>query len=76
MSSKPVKVSSLADLKLVKREIEAQAQRQTQRVAELARARKQTVSEKDLFIRAAGAVQPVPDKRRRARHRHRAGRQR
>ena len=64
MSSKPVKVNRLADLKLVKREIEAQAQRQTQRVAELARARKQTVSEKDLFIRAAGAVQALPDKRR------------
>ena len=64
MSDKRVTVNNLADLKLVKREIEAQAQRQTQRVAELARARKQTVSEKDLFIRAAGAVQALPDKRR------------
>nr|MDP2189944.1 Smr/MutS family protein [Rhodoferax sp.] len=64
MSNKPVKVSSLTDLKLVKREIEAQAQQQAQRAAEMARARKQAASEKDLFIRAAGAVQPVPDKRR------------
>ena len=64
MSGKPVKVNRLADLKLVKREIEAQAQRQAQRVAELAHARKQAASEKDLFIRAAGAVQVLPDKRR------------
>jgi DNA-nicking Smr family endonuclease len=64
VSGKPVKVSSLADLKLVKREIEAQAQAQAQRVAELARAKQQAASEKDLFVRAAGAVQPLPDKRR------------
>ncbi|MDO9195738.1 Smr/MutS family protein, partial [Rhodoferax sp.] len=64
MSGKPVKVSSLADLKLVKREIEAQAQAQAQRAAELARAKQQAASEKDLFVRAAGAVQPLPDKRR------------
>ena len=64
MSNKGVTVNSLADLKLVKSEIEARAQRQAQRVAELARARKQAASEKDLFVRAAGAVQPVPDKRR------------
>lgn len=64
MSRQPVKVSSLAELKLVKREIEAQALRRAQRVAELARARQQAASEKDLFIRAAGAVQPMPDKRR------------
>lgn len=64
MSSKPVKVSSLADLKLVKRKIDAQAQAQAQRAAELARAKQQAASEKDLFVRAAGAVQPLPDKRR------------
>ncbi|MDO9199606.1 Smr/MutS family protein [Rhodoferax sp.] len=64
MSGKPVKVSSLADLKLVKREIEAQAQAQAQRAADLARAKQQAASEKDLFVRAAGAVQPLPDKRR------------
>ena len=64
MSNKGVTVNSLADLKLVKSEIEARAQRRAQQVAALARARKQAASEKDLFIRAAGAVQPVPDKRR------------
>ena len=64
MSGKPVKVSSLADLKLVKREIETQAKAQAQRAAELARAKQQAASEKDLFVRAAGAVQPLPDKRR------------
>ena len=64
MSNKGVTFNSLADLKLVKSEIEARAQRRAQQVAALARARKQAASEKDLFIRAAGAVQPVPDKRR------------
>ena len=64
MSSKPLKVTSLAELKLVKREIEAQALLQAQQAAEVARVQKQTASEKDLFIRAAGAVQPLPDKRR------------
>lgn len=64
MSSKPVKVNSLAELKLVKREIEAQAQQRAQQVAELARTRQQEASEKNLFIRAAGVVQPLPDKRR------------
>jgi DNA-nicking Smr family endonuclease len=64
VSAKPVKVSSLAELKLVKREIEAQAAREALRLAELARAQQKAASEKDLFKRAAGVVQPVPDKRR------------
>ena len=64
MSAKPVKVSSLAELKLVKREIEAQAAREALHQAELARAQQKAASEKDLFKRAAGVVQPVPDKRR------------
>jgi DNA-nicking Smr family endonuclease len=64
VSSKPVKVNSLAELKLVKREIEAQAQQRAQQVAELARTKQQEASEKNLFIRAAGVVQPLPDKRR------------
>lgn len=64
MSSASVKVNNLADLKLIKREIEAQALREAQRVAELARARQLAAKEKDLFIRAAGVVQPLPDKRR------------
>jgi DNA-nicking Smr family endonuclease len=64
VSAKPVKVSSMAELKLVKREIEAQAAREALRLAELARAQQKAASEKDLFKRAAGVVQPVPDKRR------------
>jgi len=64
VSSKPVKVNSLAELKLVKREIEAQARQRAQQVAELARTKQQEASEKNLFIRAAGVVQPLPDKRR------------
>ena len=64
MSSKSVIVSSLSDLKLVKREIEARAQQRAQQAAEQARVRKQSASEITLFIRAAGVVQPLPDKRR------------
>ena len=60
----PVKVNALSDLKLVKREIEAQALRQAQLAAELARAQTQAAAETNLFIRAAGVVQPLPDKRR------------
>jgi DNA-nicking Smr family endonuclease len=59
-----VKVKSLADLKLVRREIEAQAQREAEQKAEAARAQRQATAEKDLFIKAAGAVQPLVDKRR------------
>ena len=64
MSTKAIKVSTLADLKLVKREIEAQALQRAQQAAELARVKKQLASEKNLFIMAAGAVKPLPDKRR------------
>jgi DNA-nicking Smr family endonuclease len=59
-----VKVKSLADLKLVRREIEAQAQREAEQKAEAARAQRQATAEKDLFIKAAGAVQPLVEKRR------------
>ena len=63
MSGKTVKVNTLADLKLVKREIEAQALQRAQQAAEVVRVQKQLVSEKNLFILAAGAVKPLPDKR-------------
>jgi DNA-nicking Smr family endonuclease len=63
--SKPsVKINSLCDLKQVKREIEAQALKAAQAAAQLAVERRKTASEKDLFIRAAGKVQPMPDRRR------------
>ena len=64
MSAKPVIVTSLSDLKLVKREIEAQAQQRAQAAAEQVHVKQQAASEKNLFIRAAGAVQPLPEKRR------------
>ncbi len=64
MSHPPVKVGSLAELKLVKREIQAQAQRRQQQAAEMARAKQQAAAEKNLFVQAAGAVQPLPEKRR------------
>lgn len=64
MKVKPVIVTSLTDLKLVKREIEAQALQRAQAAAEEVRVKLQAASEKNLFIRAAGAVQPLPEKRR------------
>jgi DNA-nicking Smr family endonuclease len=64
VKNKPVKVSSLTDLKLVKREIEAQAQLRVRLAAELSRAKQQAASESNLFKNAAGVVQPLPDKRR------------
>ena len=59
-----VKVNSLAGLKTVQREIAARIAQETKRAAEQARARRQATSERELFIRAAGKVQPLPDKRR------------
>jgi DNA-nicking Smr family endonuclease len=64
MKGKPVIVTSLSDLKLVKREIEAQALQRVKAAAEQARVKQQAASEKNLFIRAAGAVQPLLEKRR------------
>lgn len=59
-----VKIKTLSDLKRVKRDIEAQARRQAQLEAEQAQAQRLAAAGKDLFIKAAGAVQPLPDKRR------------
>lgn len=64
MSPAPVKVTSLAELKTVQREIAARIAQEAKHAAEQARARRQAASERDLFIRAAGAVKPLPDKRR------------
>jgi len=58
-----VKVKSLADLKLVRREIEAQAQHEAEQKAKARRAERQATAERDLFVKAAGAVQPLVDKR-------------
>ena len=57
-----LKVSSLADLKHVKREIEVQAKAQALAAAEQARIAARRQAEKNLFITAAGAVQPLLNK--------------
>ncbi|HEY8905033.1 MAG TPA: Smr/MutS family protein [Rhodoferax sp.] len=60
---KPVKVKTLTDLKIVKRAIAEQAQQRVIQASAQAKAIKQAASDRDLFIRAAGAVQPLPDRR-------------
>jgi DNA-nicking Smr family endonuclease len=60
---KPVKVNALGDLKVVKRAIAEQARERELQASQQVKAVKQTASDKDLFIRAAGAVKPMPDKR-------------
>ena len=59
-----MKIKTLADLKQVKRDIEDQARRQAQAEAQRVQVARRATAEKDLFIKAAGAVQPLPDKRR------------
>jgi DNA-nicking Smr family endonuclease len=61
MTARP-KVVSLADLKHIKKEISAQALRAAEKERELKREAQRTVSNRDLFIKAAGAVKPLPDK--------------
>jgi DNA-nicking Smr family endonuclease len=58
-----VKVKALGDLKVVKRAIAEQAQLRTLQASQQVKAIHQAASDKDLFIRAAGAVKPLPDKR-------------
>ncbi|MDD3937129.1 Smr/MutS family protein [Rhodoferax sp.] len=60
---KPVKVKALGDLKVVKRAIAEQAQQREMQASQQVKAVEQAASDKDLFIRAAGAVKPLPDKR-------------
>jgi DNA-nicking Smr family endonuclease len=56
---KSMKVTAMADLKHVKREIEAHAKAQALATAEQARLAARRLAEKNLFINAAGAVQPL-----------------
>ena len=58
-----VKVKALGDLKVVKRAIAEQAQQRALQASQQVKAVQQAASDKDLFIRAAGAVKPLPDKR-------------
>lgn len=62
-TSATVKVKTLTDLKIVKRAIAEQAQQRAALASAQAKAVKQAASDRDLFIRAAGTVQPLPDKR-------------
>ncbi len=59
-----VKVKTLGDLKVVKRAIAAQARQRILQASQQAKAAQQAASDRDLFIRAAGEVKPLPDKRR------------
>lgn len=58
-----VKVTSLGDLKLVKKTLAEQAKVRTLLAQAAAKAKKQASSDRDLFVKAAGAVKPLPDKR-------------
>lgn len=59
-----MKIKTLAGLKQVKREIEALAQQQALEAKLLAETRRLAAAEKNLFVLAAGAVKPLPEKRR------------
>lgn len=58
-----VKVKALGDLKVVKRAIAERAQQRILQASQQVKAVQQAASDKDLFVRAAGAVKPLPDKR-------------
>jgi DNA-nicking Smr family endonuclease len=59
----PVKIRALADLKVVKRTIAEQARQRISQASEEVKAVKRAASDKDLFVKAAGTVKPLPDKR-------------
>ena len=61
--TKPVKVKALTNLKVVKKAIAEKARQRTEQASAQVKAVKQAASDKDLFVRAAGTVQPLPDKR-------------
>lgn len=61
--TKPVKVKALTDLKVVKKAIAEKARQRTEQASAQVKAVKQAASDKELFVRAAGTVQPLPDKR-------------
>ncbi len=63
MKSASPRLRSLTDLKQVKQAIDDQARQAAQAEAQRAEARKRNASARELFVRAAGAVQTLPDKR-------------
>lgn len=58
-----MKVKTLADLKKVKKEIEAKALREAAFAAQRARDAKLLAAQRNLFQNAVGAVKPLPEKR-------------
>jgi DNA-nicking Smr family endonuclease len=60
---KPVKGKALGDLKLVKRALAEQARQRILQASQEVKTVQQAASDKDLFVRAAGSVKPLPDKR-------------
>ena len=58
-----VRVKALTDLKIIKRAIAEQARQRTLQASVQVKAARQASTDRDLFIRAAGAVKPLPDKR-------------
>lgn len=58
-----VKVTTLGDLKLVKKTLAAQAKARTLEAQATAKIKKQASSDRDLFMKAAGVVKPLSDKR-------------
>lgn len=58
-----VKVRALSELKVVKRAIAEQAKQRVLHATAQVKLIQQAASDRDLFVRAAGAVQPLPDKR-------------
>jgi len=60
---KPVKITALSDLKVVKKAIAERSQARLAQASAQAKASKQAASDRDLFVKAAGAVKPLPDKR-------------
>jgi DNA-nicking Smr family endonuclease len=58
-----VKVNTLADLKKLRQEIEARAQREAALASQRAHAAKLQAAQRNLFQNAVGAVRPIPDKR-------------
>lgn len=63
MTRKPVKVNSFSDLKAVRQDIVDDALARAQQVAENLLLKQQKDADASLFIRAAGTVKPLPDKR-------------
>lgn len=65
-NKKPLKVASLADLKMVKKELEAKAQEQLRLAKEQAIQAKRSQAQSNLFQAAIGAVQPLAQPQRAA----------